>query len=131
MEQSQTEREYTLDAISKLDKGPRVVNRMAAQGDLLIRRVESIPADAKREERKGRLILAHSETGHHHAIDAADVVRFVPNDPLICFLQVASEADVVHHRNFDTHATLRLPPGNYEVRRQKEYTPEGYRRVED
>lgn len=53
-------------------------------------------------------------------------------DPMICYLQIAGDfADVVHHRPHDTHETLRLVRGIYEVRRQREWTPEGWRRVED
>ena len=41
------------------------------------------------------------------------------------------EAAVTHERSYHTHAALTLPPGLYEVRQQREYTPEGFRRVED
>lgn len=34
-------------------------------------------------------------------------------------------------RPYDTHAPIMFEPGIYEVRRQREYTPEGFRRVED
>jgi hypothetical protein len=36
-----------------------------------------------------------------------------------------------HKRTFDTHESILFEPGNYKVRRQREYTPEGFRRVED
>ena len=36
-----------------------------------------------------------------------------------------------HLRSFDTHETIKLPVGTFEIRRQREYTPEGWRRVED
>lgn len=34
-------------------------------------------------------------------------------------------------RSFDTHESILLKGGTYEIRRQREYTPEGWRRVED
>ena len=103
-----------------------------AQGDLIIRRVKKLPPEAKPEERKSRLVLAHSETGHHHAIDEDGCVRYSYKDPLVCYLRIDAEhADLVHHRPFDTHETIRLLKGTYEVRRQREWTPEGWRRVED
>jgi hypothetical protein len=34
-------------------------------------------------------------------------------------------------RSFDTHETLNIPPGIYEVRRQREYVPEGWRKAQD
>ena len=45
------------------------------------------------------------------------------------FLRVLEEAGVeVTH---EEHATLTIPPGDYEVKRQREYTPEEIRRVAD
>ncbi len=114
------------------------VQRLAAQGDVLFRRIDRLPDDTVEQPHKGRLVVAHSETGHHHAVDDPAVKLFekVTRDPMVCYLQIAGEAqfaEVVHHRPHDTHETLRLL-GNgstWEVRRQREYTPEGWRRVED
>ncbi len=114
------------------------VQHMAAQGDVLFRRVKEIPKTAVKQETKGPVIVAHSEPGHHHIVDNMEVYRD-PNDKdgMICFLQMRDEvdfADVVHHRPYDTHETLRLLGGAgavWEVRRQREHTPEGWRRVED
>ena len=110
------------------------VKRMAAQGDVIFRRVKELPTNAAATKRAGRLVVAHSETGHHHAIDDLGVVRYEVGDPLVCYLQITDAfADVVHHRSFDTHETLRLLGGGsiWECRRQREWTPEGWRRVED
>lgn len=116
------------------------VQKIAAQGDVLFRKVKAVPAAAVAEPTKGAIVVAHSETGHHHSIDKWDGVTLFrdPKDPLVCYLQLdgLEFADVVHHRPFDTHETVRLlgTPGKkttYEVRRQREYTPEGWRRVED
>jgi len=81
-------------------------------------------------------VAAHSETGHHHAIDDTGVVQYASPDPLKCYLVLegAEHADVVHYRSFDTHETVRLLGGIgsvWEVRRQREWEPEGWRRVED
>lgn len=113
-----------------------VKTKTVFQGDVCFRRVKSIPIEFKREERKGALIVAHSETGHHHVIEDNGVIRFGAEDPLRCYLQLEStdHCDVVHKRPFDTHETVRLAGGKgavYEVIRQREYTPAGWRRVED
>jgi len=116
------------------------IKRLGAQGDCMFRRVASLPKTAKEVKVNGRIVVAHSETGHHHSIDVALGVRHFeePGDPLICYLMLDEgvSPDVVHHRSFDTHETLRLlgsPAGAtvFEVRRAREYTPEGWRRVED
>ena len=56
-----------------------------------------------------------------------------PTDPLKGYVVVKNDigADVIHLRGFDTHETVHLSPGLYEIRRQREYTPEGYRRAAD
>lgn len=106
------------------------------QGDLMLRRVDEIPASfepSEPSEASGDVhILAHSETGHNHVIDRQDVTLLEdPSEPFRAFLQVRAEKIVEHKRSFDTHAPYLLTPGNYEIRRQREYTPEGYRRAAD
>ena len=105
----------------------------AAQGDILIRRITEIPRDAVLQEPdKGRHVVAHSETGHHHTIQSSGVNFYhAANDPMVMFLAVENEADLIHNRSFDTHEPLRIGKGTYEIRRQREYTPEGWRRVAD
>lgn len=111
----------------------------AAQGDCLLRRIESIPANAKPAEKdhRGFYVLAHSETGHDHCVVAhAHVKFFNTDDPLVSYLQVieatdAMETVIEHLRSFDTHESIKVGPGNYEIRRQREYTPEGWRRAAD
>ena len=46
-------------------------------------------------------------------------------------LPPAPEALLEHLRTFDTHETLAIPPGVYELRRQREAVPEGWRRAQD
>ena len=110
----------------------KTVEKMAAQGDVLFQRIDEIPKGAKVEKASGKIVVAHSETGHHHAIERRlGVVHFRSADPLVSYLDVPKHADVVHLRVFDTHETLRLTKGKWAVRRQREMTPEGWRRVED
>lgn len=110
----------------------------AAQGDLLIRRIKSVPENAAPiSAEHGRFVVAHSETGHDHVIEARPSVRlYTTGDPMVSYLEVIESTDAAetlleHLRSFDTHETIVIPPGVFEVRRQREYTPEGWRRVED
>lgn len=103
-----------------------------AQGDLNIFLVESIPSglgelDANKD---GQHVLAHSETGHHHIIDG-NTVRVFDESEFVSYLDVQEESNVVHMRDFHTHETIALPPGQYKITRQREYVPEGYRRAAD
>ena len=116
----------------------RTFKNQAAQGDLFIRRVDAIPANLKpMTVENGAFIVAHSETGHHHVIEARpNVTVYNTDDPLVSYLQVIeateeTETLIEHLRNFDTHESIKVAPGNYEIRRQREYSPEGWRRVAD
>ncbi len=129
----------------------KIIDRQAPQGDVLFTLVTAIPAGAKPVELSGnQVIVAHSETGHHHVAEARragcdtalpvaeHVVLFQdPMTPLVVYLQVKGRAvvDMVHLRDFDTHETLRLdagPPDSiWEIRRQREYDPAQERRVQD
>ncbi len=102
-----------------------------AQGDLNIFSVNAIPSDLKEKAAEnGQHVLAHSETGHHHVIDG-NTVRVFERDEFVSYLDVEKETNVVHLRNFDTHAPVTLPPGQYRITRQREHTPEGFRRAAD
>ena len=115
------------------------IEKLGAQGDVMIVKVESIP-DGLREVKRvhGKLIVTHSETGHHHTISRPKVTMYEdPQDPLVAWLEVHGEenlpqiAELVHERNYDTHETLELPVGKWQIRRQREYSPEGWRMVQD
>jgi len=116
----------------------KTFTKCAAQGDLYIRRIESLPKNVKPvDAEKGVFVVAHSETGHNHVIEAAPNVQlFTTGDPMISYLQVieaTEEAEIVikHLRSFDTHESISIPNGTFEIRRQREYSPEGWRRVAD
>lgn len=112
----------------------KTFDKQAAQGDILITRIDGLP-DGLQEQKPTQEghIVAHSETGHHHTLPAKGVQLFAPaNDPMVLYVVVDDEcADLVHNRSYDTHETIRLKQGNYEIRRQREYIPEGWRRVAD
>ena len=103
---------------------------MYRQGDVLILPVPQIPEDLVEVPREdGRLVLAHGEvTGHAHAVEGeATFLAADLEDLERRFLRVEAEVQVVH----EEHDTIVLPPGDYEVRRQREYSPEEIRTVAD
>ena len=104
-----------------------------AQGDIYIQRIDSLPEGlGKVEPAGGWVIVTHSETGHHHVMDRKTVTMYrLPEEIYECFLVVSEPAALEHLRPVDTHEPVMFQPGNYRVRRQREYTPEGLRRVED
>lgn len=105
----------------------------AAQGDIFIRRINALPPGLTRSEPiNGRHVIAHSETGHDHYMEMMGVEFWQdPRDPMVAYLSVGVSALLEHARPFDTHESICFDSGIYEIRRQREYTPAGWRRVED
>ena len=95
------------------------------QGDVLITKINALPSGDRKKRENG--ILAYGEvTGHCHKIDAptADVMDI--GDGM--FLVVGESGVRIVH---DEHSPICLPPGEYEVTIQREYSPEAIRNVAD
>lgn len=109
-----------------------------AQGDLKLIRVSKLPEGARPlSAENGVFVVAHSESGHNHVIDALPNVQWYDvGDPMISYLEVIEATDATetllrHLRSYDTHKTIVIPPGIFELRRQRGHTPEGWARIED
>ena len=113
--------------------------KMYRQGDVLLLKVDEIPEKAIKGEKEDLAILAYGEkTGHMHAIKSKDVDRYIENNNIyieICNTVILShglkkeiESKVEVGRD---HAPVKIPPGNYKIIIQREYTPEKIRRVVD
>jgi hypothetical protein len=104
-----------------------------AQGDVYIQRVTKLPKNAVLAAlENGYNIVTHSETGHHHVMDRKVKMYNIPDSIYDIFLEVETDGAVLEHlRQHDTHDSIMFDAGIYHVRRQREYSPEGYRRVED
>jgi len=103
------------------------------QGDVCILPVKALPAGLTPVARDaGRVVLAYGEvTGHAHAIHEPDVELFAPGEASVMaerFLRIGGDGAVLVH---EEHAPIALPPGDYEVRHQREYNPAELTRVLD
>jgi hypothetical protein len=95
---------------------------MWRQGDLLIVKVGAIPKDAVKCDNR---ILAEGEvTNHLHELDSGEV--YMEKDTLY-FRVGVEKATLVHPE----HKPLTFEHGVYRVIRQREYQPQGWRRVSD
>lgn len=102
------------------------------QGDVLIERIASIPTTAIKQKRSRRIILAHGEvTGHHHALETGDPADWWKSEAAGVdaeqFVELQNGGILSHQE----HAKIVLPPGNYRVTRQREYSPQELRNVQD
>jgi hypothetical protein len=105
---------------------------MYRQGDVLLvptahsltRAAVLVPRD------RGRFVLAYGEvTGHAHAIHSALAELFEERDGRL-FLRVLAGVEQVRLLH-EEHDAIVLPPGLYEVIRQREYSPGAIRYVLD
>jgi len=97
------------------------------QGDLLFRRIEDLPLENLTERENGH-ILEGEATGHIHRLKDTVVAKVLETFAgLRMFIRAEKPAEIIH----EDHDTITLPPGNYEVIRQREYTPEAIRQIAD
>lgn len=113
-----------------------IIGTAVAQGDVMLIPIAGLPETGSKPAPlvNGAHIVTHSETGHNHVIaERPGVVMFQDTmDTFRAFLVIDGEpAELEHLRSFDTHETIALEPGVWEVRRQQEYSPEGWRRAAD
>lgn len=105
-------------------------NTIAAQGELTIRRIgnlsTSIPGGCSPlTAERGKFIIGHSETGHHHVIDAigssVSVLDRPPEGMRVLYAILENPASLDHLRDHDTHESVSLDPGVYEIRIAREH----------
>lgn len=114
----------------------------ARQGDVLFRLVprSAMPADARKATLvDGKYVAAHSETGHHHVVDPTEAVLYETADPFVAYLVLddgVSAATSVHQKTGEhVHGPVNLLSRGsdwvWQVRRQREWLPEGLRAAAD
>jgi hypothetical protein len=99
------------------------MNPIFRQGDVLIISSDTSVTGTKLPH----LTLAEGEvTGHRHRISDGEAELFERDGVL--YLKVLSPTALLTH---EEHAEVKIPQGNWEIRIQREYVPEGWRYVAD
>lgn len=108
--------------------------KLYRQGDVLFRQIENLPK-GEQKKRENATVAYGEVTGHSHALAiedraAAEVLEI--GDGLYVHVseagvRIEGGATFVH----EEHGPVTLPPGNYEVVIQREYSPEEIRNVID
>jgi len=103
------------------------INMQFRQGDVFIQAVKEIPTNAvKQKANGGKVILAEGEaTGHAHAVAERNAVLYLVGAAM--YLRCLRETEIEH----EEHGPIILLAGDYLVRRQREYSPEAIRNVQD
>lgn len=112
-----------------------------AQGEIYCRKIDALPdglAAFTEKNNAGDWIVAHSESGNHHVIDAPGVTvmertKDVPPGMRILLAIVDEPSTLRQDAGSNPHEAHDLAPGIYELRIAREYDPftEQARRVSD
>lgn len=107
----------------------RILETLGAQGEIRMFRINSVPASAKPfAKEKGQYIIGHSETGHHHVLEAERVQVFAdaeaPAGMRVLYAILESAGSLNHQRGHDTHAPHEFAAGDVIMfRTDREYDP--------
>ena len=96
---------------------------MKRQGDLLIIKVNGIPEDSKKQ--KSRILAEGEATGHMHELDLGEVYEKIG---VLYFRVPEGKMATLNHPE---HGAMTFETGEYKVRKQREYIPDGWRYVAD
>lgn len=111
----------------------RTFKIVAAQGEITITRLGPAPQRAlasdgfsSMQPERGRFIVGHSETGHHHVLSRIDGVAVAtmdrpPQGMRILRAILENPTSLDHLRGHDTHESIMLDPGEYEFRIAREF----------
>lgn len=111
-----------------------------AQGEIYARKIECLPeglTDFKERTESGAWIISHSESGHHHLIDAPGVTVMERTEGVPAGLRIlyaiVEEPSQLRQDAGNAHEAHDLSTGFYEMRISREYDPfaEQARRVAD
>jgi len=130
-----------------------MIDKHYRPGDILFIKIDKLP-DINLKKKRGNIILKGELSGHAHRLrgnakilEVAERIannpygvwdgqRFVANSPIrrvepksqvIGYAVVDAPAELTH----EEHPTITIPPGKYEIRRQREYDADYIRFVED
>lgn len=93
----------------------QIARKSFQQGDVLGRKLKTLPDGEQKIIGRKRLVLAHGESGHSHVIedDAAELIQIGER----MLLKLTKAATVKH----EEHGPITLSPGIWEIGRVTEY----------
>jgi len=93
----------------------KIAKSTAQQGDVILRKIDSLPSLDGAKVTHKRLVLAHGESGHSHVIEDDEAELIEIGERML--LKLAKPATIKH----EEHGPVRLSPGIWEVGRVKEF----------
>ena len=122
-----------------------IIDRIARQGDVLLERIDALPAGLKEapRDKHGHIVLALGESsGHRHAIRDANVTSFLVETAErsalsadVDYILVGGSGATLNHEYVSgvkaDHEPVSLAPGAYRVVGQRVYAPSAIVRAVD
>lgn len=96
-------------------KEKQIAKSTFQQGDVIGRKLKSLPNGSATIIGKKRLVLAHGESGHSHVIEDDEAELIQIGERMI--LSLTKQATVEH----EEHGPITLAPGIWEIGRVTEY----------
>lgn len=90
------------------------------QGDILFRRLTKAPSKKNRRVRPDGVIAEGETTGHMHRVESTKKAEVYEIDGKL-MLSTPKGIRIIH----EEHDAVKLPKGDYEVIRQREFSPKG------
>ena len=104
-------------------------------GEVILNPIQKLPSDAKLNNESNKIVVAHSETGHHHILQTLDMSKIkvytLKGDT---YLEVPQIAELWHQKTGkDVHTTHKVQPSVYKVniKKQFDYFTGALQRVRD
>lgn len=92
-------------------------------GEVILKPISSIPKGAELKSEAKKHIVAHSETGHHHVLEAKDMSKIkVYSWNGETYLEVPGMSELWHQKSgSDIHTPHAIMPSAYKVVIKKEF----------
>lgn len=90
-------------------------------GEVILKQVDALPNGAELEKVIKKEIVAHSETGHHHVLEAQKDFKIYTwkGDR---YIEIPELAELWHKKSGkDTHAPHKIIPGIYKINIKKSF----------
>jgi hypothetical protein len=90
-------------------------------GEIILKPIAAIPTEATLEKESAKFIVGHSETGHHHVLEAVKPFKvFTWNGER--YIEVPEIAELWHQKTGkDIHTPHKVAPGFYKVNVKVQY----------
>jgi hypothetical protein len=88
-------------------------------GELVFLPIDELPKGEVQSTKS--YIAGHSETGHHHVLEADTEFKVVEGETRAVLLN--DVAKLFHQKTYDIHETRTLAPGVYKILQKTEYDP--------